>query len=113
VSKQYSRTPYGYDGSQVTAHQLQDLLPQFLGKIGVKYQAQPKLILEAWPTIIGEKLQPMTQAVRFDEGILYVKVKTSTLLSILSNQQDKQKIIAAYKNLFPNVHIRNIMFKIG
>lgn len=106
------RTPKNYDGTVPTTHKLPDILPAVLRSIGEVYQDRPDLILAAWPEVIGEKLAPMTQAVSFFGGTLMVKVKNSTLHSLLS-QNDKQKIISSLRQRFPRAMIKNIIFRLG
>lgn len=112
MSKFYSRTPKHYDGTQVTSHRITDLLPRVLAKIGEVYQQRPDLILAMWPEIIGDKLAAMTQAISFIDGVLVVKVKNSTLHSLLS-QNDKLRILNLLRQKFPHVEIKNICFRIG
>ncbi|MCB1114440.1 MAG: DUF721 domain-containing protein [Chlamydiia bacterium] len=106
------RTPKNYDGNQVTSKKVGDLLAGVLGTVSEKYQDKPDLILATWPSIVGEKLAPMAKAVRFDEGILYVKVKNSTLYSLLE-QSEKRRLMATLKKKFPKVEIRGIQFRMG
>jgi Ribonuclease G/E len=89
-----------------------DLLPRVLAKIGEVYQQRSDLILAMWPEVIGAKLAAMTQAVSFANGILVVKVKNSTLHSLLS-QNDKLRILNLLRQKFPNAEIKNIYFRIG
>ena len=112
MSQFYSRTPKKYDGTQVTSHRMTDLLPHVLSKIGEVYQQRSDLILAMWPEIIGSKLAAMTQAVSFAEGVLVVKVKNSTLHSLLS-QNDKLRLLNKLRDKFPQVEIKNICFRIG
>ncbi len=112
MSQFYSRTPKKYDGTHVTSHRMTDLLPRVLSKIGEVYQQRSDLILAMWPEIIGSKLAAMTQAVSFAEGVLVVKVKNSTLHSLLS-QNDKLRLLNMLRNKFPRVEIKNICFRIG
>lgn len=112
MSHFYSRTPKQYDGTQVTSRRMTDLLPRVLAKIGEVYQQRSDLILAMWPDIIGSKLSAMTQAVSFEEGVLYIKVKNSTLLSLLS-QHEKLRLLHLLRQKFPSVNIRNISFRIG
>lgn len=112
MSKFYSRTPKKYDGTQITSHRMADLLPHVLAKIGEVYDQRPDLILAVWPDIIGPKLAGMAQAVSFAEGVLIVKVKNSTLHSLLS-QNDKLRILNMLRQKFPRVEITNICFRIG
>ncbi len=106
------RTPQNYDGPGITTHKFHELLPVVLKRIGDVYQDRPDLIISAWPEIIGSKLASMTQAVSFENGVLYVKVKNSTLHSLLS-QHDKPKILQSLRNKFPKSSIKNVVFRIG
>lgn len=112
MGKSYFRTPRKYDGTQVTSHQVIDLIPLVLSKIEKVYQQRSDLILLIWPEIIGEKLAKMTQAVSFSDGVLVVKVKNSTLHSLL-NQHDKPRILSILRQRFPQVKIVDIFFQIG
>jgi hypothetical protein len=112
LQKHYKRTPKGYDGAQTTTHQLQDLLTFAVSKIGTVYKDRPDLVLAAWPEIIGPKFASLTKAVSFDEGILAIKVKNSSLLSLLS-QYEKPKILSSFKQKFPNMLFKSIVFRIG
>jgi hypothetical protein len=112
VGQPYSRTPRNYDGTQVTTHRIHDLLPNVLSKINSVYQLKPDLILAMWPEIIGSQLAGMTQAVSFVDGVLFVKVKNSTLHSLLS-QNEKPRILSLLRKKFPQVEIKTISFRIG
>lgn len=106
------RNPKNYDGVAPTGHSLGEILPSVLRHIGEVYQDRPDLILAAWPEIIGERLASMTQAVRFVDGLLWVKVKNSTLLSLLSTK-DRPRLLKSLRSKFPKVPIKNIVFRIG
>ena len=112
MRKPYQRTPKFYDGTAITTHRVCELLPVVLSEIGKVYLQRPDLILASWPDIIGPKLAAMTQAVSFVEGILVVKVKNSTLHSLLS-QNEKPRILDLLRQKFPNVTIKTISFRIG
>jgi hypothetical protein len=112
MSKPYYRTPKNYDGTGVTTHCVSELLPALLSKIGEVYHQRPDLVLAAWPDIIGPKLAAMTQALSFVDGVLVVKVKNSTLHSLLS-QNDKPRILNTLRQRFPHVLIKTIAFRIG
>lgn len=112
MSKSVLRTPKNYDGTAVTTHRVGDLLSAVLSQIGSVYQDRPDLVLAAWPDIIGDKLAPMTQAISLVDGVLTVKVKNSTLHSLLS-RHDKFRILAALKERFPKVKVNNIVFRIA
>lgn len=95
-----------------TSRTLSQLLPKVLEEIGKTQAKRPDLILASWPDIIGEKLAPMTEAVSFEKGCLYVKVKNATLHSLLS-QHEKFRLLKRLQERFPNSQIRNIIFRIG
>jgi len=106
------RTPRNYDGIQPTGKHIQQLLPELLKQVGEVYQDRPDLILAAWAEVIGERFAPMARAVSFHSGILTVKVKNSTLHSLLS-QTEKPRLLKSLREKFPSVAIRNITFRIG
>jgi len=91
---------------------MNELLPAVLSSVFEVHQDRPDLILASWPEIIGQKLATMTNAVSFINGVLTVKVKNSTLYSLLS-QHDKPKILKELQQKFPKAKIQNIMFRIG
>lgn len=110
--KSIPRTPRNYDGTRVTTHRIADLLPQVLSSIGEMHRDRPDLVLTSWPEVIGEKLAGMTEAISFCDGVLVVKVKNSTLHSLLS-QHDKPRILRNLQMKFPSVYFKNILFRIG
>lgn len=112
MKKSVRRTPKNYDGTGVTTHQVNELLPAVLSKIEETYHERPDLILAFWPEVIGPQLSSMTQAVSFVDGVLTVKVKNSTLHSLLSGR-DKARILERVKQKFPKSCIQNIMFRIA
>ena len=106
------RTPRKYDGTEVTSHRMTDLIPHVLSKISEVYEQRTDLILAMWPDIIGPKLATMTQAVSFADGVLVVKVKNSTLHSLL-NQHEKIRLLNLLRHRFNHVDIKTIYFRIG
>lgn len=112
VRQSTQRTPKNYDGTALTSHTLNNILPRVLANIAEVNKDRPDLILAAWPDIIGPKLSSMTQAVCFIDGFLTVKVKNSTFYSFL-NQHEKPRLLAILRQKFPKVEIKTILFKIG
>lgn len=112
MNSKYKRTPKDYNGTALTTHRVNDVLPFVLKKLQQVYCHRPDLILASWPEIIGPKLAPMTQVVSFIDGILLVKVRNSTLYSLL-NQNDKSRILMRLREKFPDVAIKGITFRIG
>ena len=112
MKKKTGRTPRFYDGVEPTTRRVDELLPGVMRRIGARYQERPDLIFAAWPAVIGEQLAPMTQVVSFEDGILTVKVKNSTLYSLLS-RKDKPRILRSLRDKFPRTQIKNIVFRMG
>ncbi|MFZ0565291.1 MAG: DUF721 domain-containing protein [Chlamydiales bacterium] len=98
--------------NKCSAHHIRQILPHVLKKISQRYGDRPDLVLAAWPEVIGPNLASMTQAVEFREGVLIVKVKNSTLYSLL-NQNDKPRLIQSLREKFPNTKIKTIFFRLG
>jgi hypothetical protein len=96
----------------LTTKSLRSLLPGVLQGITATVQQRPDLILAAWSSLIGERLAPMTEAVSFREGILTVKVRNSSLLSLLT-QCERPRLLKNLRSRFPEAEIRNIRFCIG
>ncbi len=107
-----ARTPRDYNGVQPTGKEIAKLLPEVLTKISANFQERPDLVLLAWPELIGEKLAPMTQPLSFTEGVLTVKVKNSSLYSLLV-QHERKKLLKKLQERFPSIAIRNINFRLG
>lgn len=112
MKKTFRRTPKDYDGTQLTSRNISDILPVVLSEVGAAFRDRPDLILAAWPDIIGPALAPMAAAQSYQDGVLVVKVKNSTLHSLLS-QHDKHIILGKLRQKFPKAGVKNIVFRIG
>src|SRR5437879_368022 len=78
-----SRTPRNYSGVVNPAKKMTDLLPDVLNDLGRKAKDPREEVFRFWNELIGEKMAPMAEPVSFVEGVLTVKVKSSTLYSLL------------------------------
>src|SRR5579872_7461169 len=96
----------------LTNKHLKDLLPSVLNEIDGKRKERPDLILEGWAEVADEKWKAMTQAISFEKGQLVVKVKNAALYSVLV-QQEREKVLKKLQKKFPEVEIKNIIFRIG
>lgn len=96
----------------LTNKHLKDLLPSVLRTIDSRRSERPDLILEGWIQIIDEKWRSMAQAISFEKGVLMVKVKNAVLYSLLV-QQEKERLLRKLQSKFPEVEIKNIIFRIG
>jgi predicted nucleic acid-binding Zn ribbon protein len=110
--KPIKRTQKGFDGTALTTHHVSQLLPQLLSGITANYSLRPDMILAMWPQIIGPKLAPMTEAASFQEGVLLVHVRNSTLYSLLQ-RYEKRRILQQFRDKFPTVEFKNLVFRIG
>jgi len=91
---------------------LKNFLPQLLIDIEKNYLKNPNLIMNFWPKIIGKKLSSMTEVTSFENKVLYVLVKSSTLYSILK-LHEKKRLLHLMQEKFSKDVIKNIVFKIG
>lgn len=112
MTKLYKRTPRNYEGVKVTNKSLTERLPEILAKIERTHLKSSKSVLESWGGIIGENFAPMTKAVSLDNGILLIKVKSSSLLNVLC-QYEKGKLLEKVQEKFSKDIVRDIVFKFG
>jgi hypothetical protein len=103
------RTPRNYDGTKVPAKQLKELLPQFVADMKAPTRDLLEKIKGEWFLALGEKMGPLTEVVSFVDGILMVKVKSSTLYSLLC-QHEKPKLLRLLQQKFP---VRDMKFRVG
>jgi hypothetical protein len=96
------RTPKNYDGVHRTTKQISDLLPAVLAQIRKKSDEPVKNILQTWSEVVGAAGATYTEAVSFDEGVLTVVVKSSTLYSLL-HQSERPRLLRMMRERFPEV----------
>ena len=106
------RTPRNFDGTSVTGKMIDELLRDALVDIGKRAKSQGHEILASWGEILGAKFADLTKADAFRDGVLTVKVKSSTLYSLLC-QHEKPRLLARLREMFPRAAIRDIVFRIG
>ena len=109
---EFMRTPKNFDGVQPTGKSIDNLLSILLTEISRQAGRQGNEVIEAWGPLLGPKFANLTEATGFQDGVLTVKVKSSTLYSLLC-QHEKPRLIAKLKELFPRAGIRDIVFRIG
>ena len=96
-----------------TSRSLSTLAKEYVAAIGKKMGANPKLILQLWPEIIGHHMAMMTRASKFENTLLFVMVSNSTLLSLLHRKEEKKLLIEAFQKKAPGIHISDIIFRLG
>jgi hypothetical protein len=109
--KKYRRTRRGYDGINTVAKHINKILPSTIFEIEETYNKQPNKVIEYWPEVIGEKLAAMTEAEKLVRGVLIVKVKSSTLYSLLC-QYEKLKLLHILQKKFSKETVSDIRFVI-
>lgn len=97
----------------LTTQYLGNLLRSYLSELSRKASQRPDLVIKMWPQVVGTQISNMTKACKFENKTLYVSVKNSTLLSILSRPNDKLRLIQELKKVIPGVEIESIVFKFG
>jgi hypothetical protein len=103
------RTPRHFDGTQITGKMIGDILPKLLKEITTKTQDPREAVFQEWFLAIGEKMAPFTQPLSLNNWVLTVKVKSSTLYSLLS-QHERLPLLRRLQKKFPIV---DLQFKIG
>lgn len=111
-SSSHRHLPHGYDGSKYTSVQMKDLLGKLIRQAHLVHEAQGEELFKAWPEVVGVQIARMTQPKSFVQGIFTVKVKNSTLLSLLV-QKDKPHILRKLKERFPTAKIVGLHFCMG
>ncbi|HAB99384.1 MAG TPA: DUF721 domain-containing protein [Parachlamydiales bacterium] len=106
------RTPKNFDGTSPTGKMMSALLRDALAGISKQAGCQGHEILAAWSEVLGEKFANLTKATGIQDGVLTVKVKSSTLYSLL-HQHEKSRLLARLQELFPSAGIRDIVFRVG
>ncbi len=106
------RTPKNFDGIEPTGKQIDRLLSKILNDIGKQAGQQGHEVMRVWGALLGPKFENLTEAVAMQDGVLTVKVKSSTLYSLLC-QHEKPRLLARLREIFPLVTIRDIVFRIG
>ncbi|MES2274192.1 MAG: DUF721 domain-containing protein [Chlamydiota bacterium] len=104
-----SRTPRNFNGIENPGKKIEDLLPEILSEIRRKAKDPREEIFQFWFELMGEKMAPMTEPLSIYDGVLTVKIKSSTLYSLLC-QHEKPRLL---KRLNEKFSIRNILFRVG
>lgn len=106
------RTPKNFDGTAPTGKAIGALLSEALAGISKQAGCEGHEILAAWGEVLGSNFANLTKAASFQDGVLTVKVKSSTLYSLL-HQHERPRLLARLQELFPNAGVRDIVFRIG
>ena len=103
------RTPRHFDGTARTGKLLSEILPEAVRDIREKAGQGGEEIFRFWQELIGDKMGPLTDAVSFVDGVLIVKVKSSTLYSLLC-QHERPRLLKRLQEKFP---VRSLVFRVG
>ena len=103
------RTPKFYDGTAKTAKTLEDLLPEFLKGLKPGRGMKDEEVFKFFKTLVGDSMAPMTEPESLIDGVLTVKVKSSTLYSLLRGP-DRSRL---EKELREKFQIRGLVIRPG
>ena len=106
------QTPKNYDGIETTGKLASGMVSNVLKGIQKALDAQPKNVFMVFSGLLDERMRPLVEPVFFAKGILTVKVKNATLLSILSSQE-KTRLVHNLRRTIPSVEIQDIVFQSG
>jgi hypothetical protein len=102
-----------YDKPTKTSLHLKHLARQYLTSLEKRVQEKPREVLECWAKIVQAPYASLTRAIKFEDGVLHVAVRHSTLLSILHSPPEKERLLKALLRQVPDAKIRDIVFRIG
>lgn len=106
------RTSKNFDGISPTNKPIGPLLDELLAQIQKQTVHQGVEIVAAWEQVLGAQFASLTRAVGVQDGVLTVKVKSSTLYSLL-HQHEKPRLLARLQELFPRAGLKDIVFRVG
>jgi hypothetical protein len=92
---------------------LKDLLPEIVGKLHVAKAPSFQQVRSVWQEIVGKKIGQMSEPLKIEDGTLYVTVKNSLVLGLLSNPIEKTRILSVLKTRLLDQEVKNIIFRIG
>jgi len=104
-----SRTPRNYSGTQNPVKKMTDLLPEVMCDLSRRVKDPREEIFQFWRELMGEKMAPLTEPISFVDGVLTVKVKSSTLYSLLV-AHERPRLLSRLQEKFS---IRNLIFRVG
>jgi hypothetical protein len=104
------RTPKFYDGTGKTAKTLGELLPEVFKTVkNPSGDFRDEEVFRYWNTLGGESMAPMTEPISLVGGVLTVKVKSSTLYSLLRGVERAR----LENELREKFQIRGLVFRPG
>lgn len=86
------------------------MLPGLLRGIQKNYELKPSALFGIWAEVAGEKYGRFTQVISFEGGVLYVKVSSSTVFSLLSTQE-KPRLLKLIREKAKGLVVNNIVFR--
>ncbi|HST31664.1 MAG TPA: DUF721 domain-containing protein [Chthoniobacterales bacterium] len=89
-----------------------EILPQLMGRLGLKERLHETEVAEAWSKIVGEFIAAHSAPVALREGVLYVRVLQPALHYELE-QISKMDILRKLKQRFGGKVVRDVRFRIG
>ena len=104
-----SRTPKNYSGVENPVKKMADLLPEVLSDLGRKAGDPREEMFRLLKDLIGEKMAPLVEPVSLADGVLTVKVKSSTLYSLLA-AYERPRLLGKLREKFS---IRDLIFRVG
>ncbi|HEX2896686.1 MAG TPA: DUF721 domain-containing protein [candidate division Zixibacteria bacterium] len=82
--KSYKPRRTGHSRPQI----LSPVIDNVIGNLGLRKRYSGWQIVDQWAEIVGNKIAEATKAQRFEDGILFVKVKNAAWRQELSMQTD-------------------------
>jgi predicted nucleic acid-binding Zn ribbon protein len=84
-------------------------LDELIGGLGIKSKLQEYDAVVSWEVVVGERIAQMTTAVKITQGILFVRVRTSTWRNELTMR--KTQIKDKLNEYIGNETVKDIKFQ--
>jgi predicted nucleic acid-binding Zn ribbon protein len=94
------------------AHSLADELKKYVKKSGLKQAEKHQNIREFWYTVVGPEIGDVTTPVRFQNGVLTVKVYSPALRQELENFY-KEELLSDLRKALGEKPLRDIRFELA
>ena len=101
-----------FGSSKITNKFLRDLLGKVIKDVPCQDNAETPDVATVWKLLVGEKIAALTEVKSFYQGILVIKVSSSSLNHLLSTTE-KPKILLKLKTQYSYLKVKALVFKTG
>ncbi len=89
---------------------LKNLLPAFLKRVEGQREKELEKVIDSWNQLLEPSFRTRTKVEKFQDGLLFIKVSSATVHSILE-MQEKKRLIGEMQKRHPRLGLKNIVFR--